>query len=121
MTFDLNYYFSYYLSEGRPITVRVYKNIYHPSSPRDIKKYPPDKLSDKKSDIAELSVYVFVKLAEREDNQIIALYLEHLEAIDDSGKDLFTDGVFTVDVVVIIADDYISFFKKIKRKPWTEK
>ncbi len=68
ITFDLNHCFNYYFLEGRSITVRVYGDIRHFSPSRDIKKYPPDKLPDKKSDIAELLVYVFVKLAEREDN-----------------------------------------------------
>jgi len=68
MTFDLNYYFNYYFSEGRPITVRVYGDIYYPPLFRNIKKHLLDKLPDKKSDIAELLIYVFVKLAEREDN-----------------------------------------------------
>ncbi len=97
--------------------MRVYKNIYYPFLFRDIKKHPPDKPSNKKSNITELLIYAFVKLAEREDNQVITLYLKYLKAIDDSGKDSFTDGIFTADVVVITADDYISFFKKIKRKP----
>ena len=98
--------------------MRVYGNIYYLFLPRDIKKYPLDKLQDKKSDITELLIYVFVKLAEREDNQIITLYLEYLEVINDPGKDLFTNGVFTADVVIITADDYVLFFKKIKRKSW---
>jgi len=48
--------------------VRIYRDVRYPSPLRDIKKYLLDKLLDKKSDIAELSVYVFVKLVEREDN-----------------------------------------------------
>ncbi len=68
MTFDLDYYFSYCLLEGRPITVRVYGDVRYPSLPRDIKKYLSDKPPNKKSDITELSVYAFVKFAEREDN-----------------------------------------------------
>ena len=92
--------------------MRIYGDIRYPLLPRDIKKYPLDKSSDKKLDIAEFLVYVFVKLAEREDNQIITFYLEYLEAINDIGKDLFTDGVFTADVVVITVDDYVLFFKK---------
>ncbi len=100
--------------------MRIYGNIRHPSLFRDIKKYPSDKPPDKKFNIAEFLIYAFVKLAEREDNQIIALYLEYLEVINDSGKDFFTDEVFTVDVVVITADDYVLFFKKIKRKSWTK-
>ncbi len=100
--------------------MRVYKDIRYSSLSRDIKKYLLDKLSNKKLDIAELLIYAFVKFVEREDNQVITLYLEYLEVIDDLGKDSFTDGVFTTDVVVITADDYILFFKKIKRKPWTK-
>jgi len=118
MTFDLDYYFNYYFSEGRSITVRVYRDMRYSSLSRDIKKYPPDKSPDKKSDITKLSVYVFVKLAEKEDNQIIIFYLKYLEVIDDLDKDFFTSGVFTTDVVIITADDYVSFFEKIKRKPW---
>ncbi len=49
---------------------------------------------------------------EKENNQIITFYPEHLEAIDDFDKDFFTNGVFTADVAIIITDDYISFFKK---------
>ena len=79
MTFDLDYYFNYYLPEGRPITIKIYEDIHYPPPPRDIKKYPPDKSPDKKLDIAEFLVYAFVKLAEREDNQVIALYLEYLD------------------------------------------
>src|SRR6266536_5189708 len=111
MTFDLDYYFNYYFSEGRSITVRVYGDVRYSFLSRDIKKYPLDKSSDKKLDIAEFLVYVFVKLAEREDNQIITFYLEYLEAINDSGKNLFTNEVFTADVVVITADDYVLFFE----------
>ncbi len=62
-----------------------------------------------------------MKLAEKEDNQIITLYPEYLKIINDPNKDFFTDGIFTTDVVVITADDYVLFFKKIKRKPWTKK
>ena len=58
-----------------------------------------------------------MKLAEKENNQIITLYLEHLEAINDPNKDPPTDGIFMIDVVIITTNDYISFFKKIKRKP----
>ena len=100
--------------------MKVYKNIRYFSLPRDIKKHLLDKPPDKKSDIAELSTYVFIKLAERENNQIITFYPEHLKIINDLGKNPSTDGVFTVDVVVITADDYVSFFEKIKRKPWTK-
>jgi len=117
MTFDLNYYFNHYLPEGRPITVRVYRDVRYPSLSRDIKKYLLDKSPDKKSDIAELSIYAFVKLTEREDNQIITLYLKYLKVINDPNKDSFTDGIFTTDVAAITANNYISFFKKIKRKP----
>ena len=59
-----------------------------------------------------------MKLTEREDNQIIILYPEHLETINDSNKNPSTNGIFTADVAAITADDYISFFKKIKRKSW---
>src|SRR6266536_994120 len=111
MTFDSDYCFNYYLLEGRSITVRVYGDIRYPPLPRDIKKHAPDKSLDKKSDITELLIYAFVKLVEREDNQVIILYLEYLEIINDPGKDPFTDGVFTVDVAVITADDYVSFFE----------
>ncbi len=69
----------------------------------------------------EFLIYAFVKFAEREDNQIIMFYSEHLEVIDDSGKDPFTDGMFTADVVAITTNDYVLFFKKIKRKSWTKK
>ena len=62
-----------------------------------------------------------MKLAERKDNQIITLYPKYLETINDPNNDLFTDGIFTTDVAIITANDYISFFKKIKRKPWTKK
>ncbi len=68
MTFDLNYYFNYYLPEGRPITIKIYKDIRHPPPLKNIKKHLSDKSSDKKLDIAELLIYAFVKLAEREDN-----------------------------------------------------
>ncbi len=68
MTFDSDYYFNHYFPEGRPITVRIYKNIRYPSPSKDIKKHPPDKPPDKKLNITELSTYAFVKLAEREDN-----------------------------------------------------
>ena len=61
-----------------------------------------------------------MKLAEREDNQIIALYSEYLKTINDPGKDPPTNGVFTTDVAAITADDYVLFFEKIKRKPWTK-
>ncbi|SRR6266498_4236637 len=120
MTFDLDYYFNYYFPEERPITVRVYKNIYYPPPPKDIKKYSSDKPPNKKSDIAELLIYVFVKLAERKNNQIITLYLKYLETINDPDKNPPTDGIFTINIAVITADDYVSFFKKIKRKPWTK-
>ncbi len=98
--------------------MRIYKNIYYPPLSRDIKKHPSDKPPDKKSDITELLIYAFVKLAERENNQIITLYLKYLKAINDPDKDPLTDGIFTANVVIITADNYISFFKKIKRKPW---
>ncbi len=61
-----------------------------------------------------------MKLAERKDNQIITLYPKYLETINDPNNDLFTDGIFTTNVVTIMTDDYILFFKKIKRKPWTK-
>src|SRR6266536_3194656 len=120
MTFDLNHYFNYYLLEGRPITVRIYENMRYPSLFRDIKKYLSDKSPNKKLDITEFSVYIFVKLVKKEDNQIITFNPEYLEVINDFSKDLFTNGMFTADVAAITADDYILFFEKFKRKPWTK-
>ncbi len=92
--------------------MRIYKNIRYPPPPRDIKKYLSDKPPDKKSDITKFLIYAFVKLAKKKDNQVITLYLKHLKIINDFDKDLFTDEIFTINVTIITADDYVLFFKK---------
>ena len=59
-------------------------------------------------DIAEISVYAFMKMAERKDNQVIAMWPEDFERLDQSkGND---SPEFTVDVVAISSEDYAKFF-----------
>ena len=58
MMFDSNYYFNYYLSEERLITIKIYEDICYPPLSKNIKKHPPDKSPDNKLDITELLVYI---------------------------------------------------------------
>lgn len=75
-----------------------------------------------KHDIAEISAYAFTKMAEGPDHQVIAMWPEHFEILDDpETKDIYMIGnQFTTDVAAITAEDYMKFFEEIKKAPLTK-
>ena len=62
-TFNSNYYISEYLKHYKPVI------IHNPGKSKEPRSY----LITKYRDITEISVYIFIKLAERKRNQVIVI------------------------------------------------
>ena len=67
-------------------------------------------------DIVEVSAYAFTRLLQREENQIMVLWLQDFERLKLMDK-VESPPKFIVDVVAISPEDYDKFFKKAKRTP----
>ncbi len=81
-------------------------------------KAPPMPSNSSHRDIAEISAYAFLKMAERKENQVVAMMPEDFERLDRE-KDEIGPG-FTADVAAISPDDYAKFFQKMRKKPMTK-
>ena len=89
------------LLHSRPVTVRSGKENPVQTSTWDTK------------DIAEVSAYAFIGLSKREENQTVALWPHHFEALDQT--DCCTE--FTTDIAQILLADFAKFFAKSRGKP----
>lgn len=67
----------------------------------------------KHADIIEISVYAFMKMAERSENEVIAMWPRDFEQLNHS---VSSGANVIIDVVSIIANDYEKFFNKMRKK-----
>ena len=58
-----------------------------------------------------------MKMAEREENQVIAMWPEDFE---DLSEERTTPSAFITDVAAITPEDYEKFFNKIRKTPLLE-
>lgn len=68
----------------------------------------------KHADIAEISAYAFMKISEKPENQVIALWPRDFEQLTEP---LPGTAEFTTDIAAITANDYEKFFSKMRKKP----
>ena len=107
MTFNSDYCMSNCLQGNRPVTV------YGCSG--DKGKQEPRKTTN---DIAEITAYAFTRMADRPDNQVIAMWPEDFERLansDDNGS-----SKLTTDIAAISPDNYEKFFAKMRKEPISE-
>ena len=78
------------------------------------KKHSPPAASLKR-DIAEISAYAFTKMAERDENQVVAMWPEDFERLERSAEG--SGPGFTSDVAAISPEDYEKFFQKMRKIP----
>ena len=98
--FNLNYYISECLRYYRLIIIR---------SP-SIKALNPLSISSAKyRDIVKISIYIFIKLAERKGNQIIVLWPEDFKRLKKN-LDNKRKSDFTIDMIVISSKNYKKFY-----------
>ena len=108
MTFNSDYYISTYIPGGRPVIVYGY-------SSKDCKQ----KTKRASSNIAEISAYAFTRMAERTDNEVLALWLADFERLSKEEDEEACK--LTIDIAAISPDDYNKFFMKIRKKPILDK
>ena len=112
LTFNSDHCMSYCLQHQKSVTVY---SISRPHAPKSA-----DALRRNQHDISEVSAYSFVKLAEKTDNQVIAMWPEHFEHLNQPKEDMvMRTSAFTTDVAAIAADDYDKFFSKMNKLPVT--
>ena len=102
LTFNSDHCMSNCLLHSKPVT------IY--SGPR------PNKETVPRADIAEISAYAFMTMAEREENQVTSLWPEDFERLELPHNPDCNPG-FTTDVAAISPDDYEKFFEKMRKLP----
>ena len=103
-TFNSDHCMTDCLKHGRPVIIRSpgAHGIPTPSA-------------DKFGDIAEISAYAFTKLAEKRGNQVVALWPEDFERLDQDPSE--SKPGFTTDVAAISPEDYEKFYQKMRRPP----
>ena len=72
-----------------------------------------------KPDITHLSAYTFMKMVHRKENEVVAMWPEHFEALnrpEAEDKYLLTN-TFTTRIAAITVDDYEKFFSKLSKEP----
>ena len=116
MTFNSDYCMAHCLLHSKPVTIQSL------TPPRG--KQPREKATRiTNTDIAEVSAYAFVRMAEREENQVMAMWPRDFERLTpDSTKEEESDQEkrFTADVAAITAEDYEKFFHKLRKAPLSE-
>lgn len=105
ITLNSDYCMSHCLLHSRPVTVHSDKG-----SQRTLDRTT----SPMPSDITEISAYAFMKMAEKSENQVIAMWPRDFEQLDQHSD---SKAEFTTDVAAITADDYEKFFSKMRKKP----
>lgn len=105
-SFTSDYCMTNCLQHGKPVTIQSPGMGKRQTSP----------LSTRFGDIAEISAYAFTKMAERKENQVVAMWPEDFENLDQGDDKPHSPG-FTADVAAISPDDYDKFFRKMRKKP----
>ena len=72
--------------------------------------------TDTDTDISEISAYAFTRLAEKEENQVFAMWPQDFEQLEKGDEAV---SGFTADVAAISPEDYEKFFEKMRRNPIT--
>ena len=99
---------------------RVYATRPRPPRHKDPHQNPPQRF-DQEANIATISARAFLKMASREQNQVISLWPEHFAQLDepeDSDK-RFLCSAFVSEIAALISEDYEKFFNKADRKPYS--
>ena len=104
-TFNSGYCISECLKHRRPVIVISPGIKAVIASP--IKKY---------EDIAEISIYAFIKITENKENQVVAIWPEDFERLQ---REEDQNPGFTADVATIRLEDYAKFYSKLKKTPLT--
>ena len=75
------------------------------------------KFSKSLTNIAEISVSIFIKMIIRDSINVMIMWSEKFEKLEQSASEnkYLIDNFFTTDVVVIFAENYEKFFSKIKK------
>lgn len=113
MTLKSDYCMSNCLRHSRPAVV-------HSVTPPLTKSSPPK--SSTTEDIAEVSAYAFMRMAEKPTNEVIAMWPHDFEKLSASPKDDVLNQEqkkFTADLAAVTAEDYEKFFHKMRKKPLT--
>ena len=114
MTFNSDYCMAHCLQHSKPVTV---PSITPPRQKQEHEKATSHTVTN--TDIAEVTAYAFVRMAEREENQVVAMWPQDFEKLASSSAspdDSEQEKRFTADVAAITAEDYEKFFHKL-RKP----
>ena len=104
MTFNSDHCISTCIPGGRPVTV-------YGCGSKDCKQ----KTKRASSDIAEISAYAFTRMAERTDNEVLALWPADFERLSKEEDEEACK--LTTDIAAISLDDYDKFFTKMRKKP----
>ena len=130
ITFKSDYCLDHCIHNYTPTTVYSNNSEHrrrhsHDKTSGDASKGPNEckAKSQRTEDIAAVSATAFMKLARRQDNQVIAMWPAHFEMLNQPEEmDTFLcASSLTTDVAAISADDYSKFFSKSRKKPLTMK
>lgn len=108
ITLNSNHCMSHCLLHSRPVTIH---SNHSSSGDRNKKPKPPDK------DIAEISAYAFMEMANRSDNQVMAMWPRDFEQLTLTQPSDDNVEEFTTDISALTAEDYEKFFTKMRKKP----
>ena len=106
LTFKSDYCITHCLTQCKPVTIYSGKPM-------------PKRLTTSQYDIAEISAYAFMKMSELRHNEVIAMWPQHFEMLEDCSNEACAS--LTADVSAITAEDYEKFFDKIEKTPLTKK
>ena len=109
-TFNSDHCMSNCLRYHKPVTINSIGTKKTPASTKSSKFHDHD--------ITEISAYAFMKMAERRENQTMALWPEDFERLEEEHPHDQGPG-FTTDVAAISPDDYEKFFQKMRKVPMT--
>ena len=117
LTFNSDYCMTHCLAHSRPVTV-------HSLTPPRKKTKDHDQVGGpvREADIAEVSAYAFLKMSEKPENQVMAMWPQDFERLDHLPSDeeeSHRRKAFTTDLAAITAEDYEKFFHKLRKKPLT--
>ena len=102
MTMNSNFCMSKCLLHSRPVTA------VSCSRPKEQKP-----IQQREQNIAEISAYAFIKMAEREENDVIAMWPKDFESLEQGDE---PHARITADVAAISIEDYDKFFHKLRKE-----
>ena len=111
ITLNSDHCMSHCLLHNKPVTIQSEGRSKDSFNSTITPKHTP-----KRADIAEISAYAFMKMAEKPENEVIAMWPRDFEQLNHPAP--LGAGV-TTDVAAITADDYEKFFSKMRKKPPT--